>query len=58
MIHKPYNQVGQAGVEANVEYYLHKEQRLNVEALAARQEREQWERALQHLDRNRDTDKE
>ncbi len=58
MTHLPYDQVGKAGVEANIQYYLHKEQHLNVEALAARQERERWERALENLDRNRDTDKE
>jgi hypothetical protein len=57
-MNKPYNQVGAAGIEANVEYYLAKEQSFNVEALAARQEREQWERALSNLDRDRDTDKE
>jgi len=54
---KPYDQVGPAGVEANIQYYLAREQRLNVEALAARQEREHWERALDNLDRN-DPDKE
>lgn len=43
---KPYDQVGPAGIEANIEYYLHREQRLELEALAARQEREHWERAL------------
>jgi len=57
-VNKPYDQVSPAGVEANIDYYLAKEQSLNVEALATRQEREHWERALDNLDRNRDTDKE
>lgn len=52
MIHKPYNQVGKAGIEANIEYYLRTEQRLRQEAQKAREEREQWERALERLDRN------
>jgi hypothetical protein len=58
MIDKPYDQVGKAGIEANVEHYLHKEQRLNTQALAARQQREHWERALHRLDRNQHDDKE
>lgn len=57
-MNKPYDQVGPAGIEANIDYYLHKEQSLNVEALAMRQEREHWERALKHLDRDREVDKE
>lgn len=52
MTNKPYDQVGPAGIESNIEYYLAREQKCNVEALAARQEREHWERALARLDRN------
>ena len=48
-MNKPYDQVGPAGIEANIEYYQAREQRFNVEALAARQEREHWERALKRV---------
>ena len=51
-MNKPYDQVGAAGIEANIEYYLAKEQRLSTEFLAARQEREHWERALKRVERN------
>jgi hypothetical protein len=55
MNNKPYDDVGPAGIEANIQYYLAKEQRLDTEALAARAEREHWERALKRAtDRNKE----
>lgn len=56
MIDKPYDQVGKAGIEATVGYYLAKEQQLATEFLALRQQREHWERALDRLDRNQRSD--
>jgi len=50
-MNKPYDQVGPAAIEANIEYYLAKEQKLAVEFLAMRQEREHWERALKRVER-------
>lgn len=57
-MNKPYDQVGPAGIEATIEYYLNKEHDLSMEYLAIRAEREHWERALQRLDRDREVDKE
>lgn len=50
-MNKPYEQVGPAALEATIEYYLAREQKLATEFLAVRQEREHWERALKRVER-------